>query len=413
MRLRLSTLTLVAVAALCAPAFAVAADPGDLDRSFSDDGIRYVDFGRFSTATDVFVHTDEQLTLVGDIGTSTPYKLGLARLSPNGALDSTFGQGGRVVEDPSSGYDYSLGWGFTTTGKAVVLGRRGQGYYLIRFNEDGSRDTSFGNAGMATGMFPQDWDRADLLVLPSGRLIISTTRSSGTNVITAHSAKGRRLMNFGDNGSVSIAMDDSGRLAFDPTHSRILVPGVRNDRRLVVGALTVDGDHDKSFGLNAIGSVVIPTVGHEWVGPPAIGVIDEGDVALAASVWDSGSSTSDVIVVQLSADGSPKTGDNGRAWRRYDIDAIDAPVAVVPLPSGKLVVAGWLSPGLFDEIGDGGFFTLGLRSGGSKWLAFGRNGIRKVPLADAVAFDATLTDRGLVIVGLAKSDFVAIRMTLN
>jgi hypothetical protein len=62
-----------------------------------------VDFsGRGDQARSVLLRSNGQIILAGFTSTSTHGYAGLARLNSNGSLDTTFGQGGRVVSDFSS-----------------------------------------------------------------------------------------------------------------------------------------------------------------------------------------------------------------------------------------------------------------------------------------------------------------------
>jgi uncharacterized delta-60 repeat protein len=72
---------------------------GQLDSTFGVGGKATVDFsGSGDQARSVLLRSNGQIILVG----FTPGTIGLARLNSNGSLDTTFGQGGKVVTDFSS-----------------------------------------------------------------------------------------------------------------------------------------------------------------------------------------------------------------------------------------------------------------------------------------------------------------------
>ena len=73
-------------------------------------------------------------------------KLTIFRLLPNGALDTTFGGGGVVsLEDPSSQNGRSLV--IEPNGRVTVAGTRGSDLIVVRVQEDGTLDLTFGTAG--------------------------------------------------------------------------------------------------------------------------------------------------------------------------------------------------------------------------------------------------------------------------
>jgi uncharacterized delta-60 repeat protein len=77
---------------------------GQLDSTFGVGGKATVDFsGLTDTAKSVELQSDGKIVLIGLTNSnSSNQNLGMARLLPNGTLDTAFGQGGKVVSDFSS-----------------------------------------------------------------------------------------------------------------------------------------------------------------------------------------------------------------------------------------------------------------------------------------------------------------------
>jgi uncharacterized delta-60 repeat protein len=85
----------------------------------------------------------------------------VARFTPDGQLDSTFGSGGRVTTEllasPTNAIELADAVLVQPDGKVIVGGSTLQGGYrssvttgaLVRYNRDGSLDASFGNGGKA------------------------------------------------------------------------------------------------------------------------------------------------------------------------------------------------------------------------------------------------------------------------
>jgi uncharacterized delta-60 repeat protein len=118
---------------------------GRIDTSFGTNG---------TVLTNFAVDSDPALALQSDgkivvaCGLRSPPRFGIARYLPDGSLDPTFGEGGKVrthFTDRSVARDVAL----TRDGKILVAGSVGGDFALARFNRDGSLDTSFGTDGLA------------------------------------------------------------------------------------------------------------------------------------------------------------------------------------------------------------------------------------------------------------------------
>lgn len=143
---------------------------GSLDTSFDTDGIVTTSIGAaIDLAYAVSIQTGDNQT--GDkivvSGTTlangaTGYDLALVRYHSDGSLDTSFGVGGIVTAD--MGYSDAanglaiqaddkviVAAGYTATNLALGTGGgAGAPFSLVRYNADGSLDTTFGNAGKVT-----------------------------------------------------------------------------------------------------------------------------------------------------------------------------------------------------------------------------------------------------------------------
>jgi uncharacterized delta-60 repeat protein len=143
---------------------------GALDRSFGSNGSMTTDFaGKEDRAQDMAVMPDGRIVVAGwaDTGTGqVNYDIAVARYLPSGALDTSFGNGtGKVTTNIST---YSTTGTFNEQdgayavvvqddGKIVVGGysRTGQGTFegvLVRYNTDGTLDTTFNPSGRMPGV---------------------------------------------------------------------------------------------------------------------------------------------------------------------------------------------------------------------------------------------------------------------
>jgi uncharacterized delta-60 repeat protein len=107
-------------------------------------------FGGSATLRAVAVQPNGSIVVVGNQTTSRFVNGLVARLTPGGALDSTFtGKGAFIYSYPDSGYTSLNAVTLQSDGKIVAGGVAEQGpeAIAVRFNSNGSADSSFGTAG--------------------------------------------------------------------------------------------------------------------------------------------------------------------------------------------------------------------------------------------------------------------------
>ncbi len=115
---------------------------GKLDTTFSGDGKVYTNFSSFDFAGTAVAQPDGKLVLVGQAGTMTATSessyFALARYTTGGALDSTFGTGGKVVTKftrPSG----AMSGAMQGTSKIVAVGgvdsADGGDFAVVRYNK--------------------------------------------------------------------------------------------------------------------------------------------------------------------------------------------------------------------------------------------------------------------------------------
>ena len=182
---------------------------GSLDTSFSRDGKKLFSWGAFSRATAVLVLPTGKLLLGGFSGPEGG-NIQVARLNPRGALDATFGSGGKV---------------------AVEFGGDDFGHAIARLKPDGSPDAAFDGDGTATLDFGSLADLAFAALLqPDGKIVVAgSTQATGDFAVARLNPDGSPDMTFGAAGK---ATADFGAAAFAfamalQPDGRIVVAGQR------------------------------------------------------------------------------------------------------------------------------------------------------------------------------------------
>lgn len=147
---------------------------GVLDTSFGDQGIVRTDFsgGNDAVYTDPVIQPDGRIVVAGSTMRAGNINFALARYDVNGALDTSFGSGGKVELDFVGGSEWVNGVAIASDGKIIVAGpaqtvvNQAVNFAVARFNTNGSIDTSFGQ-GEKTVTRSLDTTIATLITLPA------------------------------------------------------------------------------------------------------------------------------------------------------------------------------------------------------------------------------------------------------
>jgi len=117
---------------------------GGLDTTFDGDGIAFTSLGTAKDqAWDVAIQSDGKIIVVG----KADVDIGVVRFNTNGSLDTTFDGDGIAVTDLGSGKDEARAVALQSDGKIVVGGNTDVDFALVRYNANGSLDTGFGTGG--------------------------------------------------------------------------------------------------------------------------------------------------------------------------------------------------------------------------------------------------------------------------
>ncbi len=130
---------------------------GSLDTTFGGTGTVYTDVsGQSDKAYAVVIQSDGKIVVAGTGGDGPHFFWDLARYNSDGSLDTTFGNGGKVVTNPNPNGYYNEIWDLAlqSDGKILAAGDTDNGtdgkFAVARYNTDGSLDSTFGSGGIAT-----------------------------------------------------------------------------------------------------------------------------------------------------------------------------------------------------------------------------------------------------------------------
>jgi uncharacterized delta-60 repeat protein len=151
---------------------------GNLDSSFGSGGRVAVDFSISDLLSAMVIQQDNRIVLAGAavVGT-TNFNFALARLNPEGTLDSTFGAGGKVMSDFCGDTDVIRSIALQGDGRILVAGSCNSttgDFSIARYTANGVLDATFGSGGHLTTDFLNNFDVViDAAIQANGRLLVA------------------------------------------------------------------------------------------------------------------------------------------------------------------------------------------------------------------------------------------------
>ena len=340
--------------------------------------------------------------------------------APVGALDPTFGIGGKVATPLNAGEAEAVA--VQPDGKIVVAGwsavsatpggASGIDFTVLRYNADGTPDAGFGTGGVATAGFPAG--RSDeafgVALQPDGRIVVvGQTQLAGGGLdfaVARFTADGRLDASFGTGGLVvtdfgpgsaaaqGVVVQPDGRIVV-AGHSPV---GLGND--FAVARYNADGTPDATFGTG--GRVTTNVVGRTDLGR-AVALAPGGKIVVAGRAEQSDGRGDDFALVRYNADGTPDASFGSGGVVTTDIAGGSQQAnGVVVQPDGRIVVGGYSgrSTGTFD------FALARYNADGTLDAGFGTAGTAVTDLSGQDDFGEDLglqPDGKLVVIGRRTS----------
>ncbi len=175
---------------------------GTLDTSFDGDGKVTTDFiGRNDFVRSMKLQSDGKIVLAGGTSTLLVDSFALARYNANGSLDTTFDNDGKVVKSVVQGDSSANDVAIQLDGKIVAVGTDGgNDFVAVRFNPNGSTDSSFGRIGVLhTDINTDSEDFVNAITVQAdGKLVVVGTSKNNVANATFDFAVARYLPNFGN-----------------------------------------------------------------------------------------------------------------------------------------------------------------------------------------------------------------------
>ncbi|WP_224368117.1 hypothetical protein [Hyalangium versicolor] len=367
--------------------------PGSLDTSLvTGPVITPVGAGE-DYAEGIAVQPDGKILLVGRTAASQGTTFAVVRYSRDGSLDTGFGTGGKVTTAVGTPNSQAFAVALQTDGKILVAGTADGGasgidFALVRYNADGSLDTSFGNGGKVTTAFGNGADSAYALLLQSdGKILLGGDTDAGATgldfALARYNSNGSLDTGFGTGGKVTTSIKSAaGRdtifsLALETVGSEARIVAAGGDGDFILARYTPAGALDTGFGTGGkINGLFTTSIGSAR----AVAVTSDGKLVVA------GHSNHDFALVRLSDAGTLDTGfgTGGKVITQVSTTNWDEATALVIQADGKLVVGGWMYTGSGSS---GDFALLRYESTGVLDSGFGTGGKVVTPLASGIKDD--------------------------
>lgn len=326
----------------------------------------------------------------------------------DGSPDSTFDFDGIVITDFANTDDYNYCFAVQPDGKIIVAGITslvtiGYDLLIIRYNTDGSLDTSFGNAGIVSDSLGRFYP-GSMVIQPDGKLVIGGSLSqSGLNqdefMLVRYNSNGIIDSTFGTNGITHTDygnLDNAGGCVLLQPDGKILLGGATIPLgQVILFALlryNTDGSIDSSFAVNGIATNSFDSL---YLQRPGFMVLRPDGKIVQVGYGAHNNGSLDVLLIRYNSDGSlDSTFDNDGKLLMVTDSVSEAGVAIALQNDGKMVVGGgiYLTGPFFD------LMLMRLNSDGSIDSSFNSVGFLNVPFnMDAFGRSMVIQPDGKII----------------
>lgn len=388
---------------------------GSVDNTFGSLGVAQTDFyqGLSSAASAVAVQADGKIVAVGQ---TTPQfwslvnqsDFALARFLPTGALDTTFGTGGKVIT-PGSTIDDLTDLVIQPDGKIVATGsmatRAGSNNYIgtqffaLRYTSDGVLDSGFGNGNNGTAAVSFDIPTnpiqgnqipRSLVLQPDGKIVvggsISIPNFNAPTALARFLPNGQPDATFGTNGKLPLVLSNGAYSMASQPDGKIILAGYAIGEFEVVRLLP-DGSFDNTFGTGGRVTTSIevgPDIATDVKIQPNGKIVVAGYGSAPDSSSTTGGTNENFVLARYNPDGSLDVSfdDDGKVITDFGNNAKDLIFGIALLADGKILAGGvsnnqialarYFNDGLinrnpFDFDGDGRADYAVYRPGNSGW----------------------------------------------
>lgn len=397
---------------------------GSPDTSFDTDGIVTTPIG---TADDigwhVLVQGDGKIILTGESNNGTNTDFAAVRYSSAGALDATFGTGGKVVTTIGTGNEIAYSSALQSDGKIVLAGyafMTNDDFALVRYNSNGTLDTTFDTDGKVTTTIGTGTDRIhDLLIQPDGKILVGGYMVGSDFALARYDTNGTLDTTFDTDGKVTTPIGTSTDIAYGISllsDGKILAAGyslvTANGNDFSIARYNANGSPDTTF--DGDGKRILPVVAGNFADiARSLAVHADGSIVLAG--YASNGADNDVAVTRLEADGSTRStfGTSGVSLFNAGL-AADYGLAMAIQTDQKIITGGYTSQGNNDDVIAARFLPDGTLD---NFYGTAGKTISRVGTSTERAYGVAVQPDGRIVFGgyasISNDDFMVMRQNLD
>jgi len=242
---------------------------GDLDSTFGVNGVYELNFDpNDCSAVKILVETNGKILVVGNYSISNSNMFFAIRLTQNGSIDLTYGNSGifQIQLDSLYKYDVVTCAVLQPDGKLLIGGQtsdvmfQGKVFGLIRLNESGTIDSTFGDFGIVKTNLPlsgNDYAYGIALQSDGKILMCGSAYNDKLFAICRYNIFGNLDLTFATNGIFTLdysQYDDYLSSLIVQQDGKIVACGKSHTKGCIIRVLS-DGQIDSTFNFNGINTI--------------------------------------------------------------------------------------------------------------------------------------------------------------
>lgn len=324
---------------------------GSLDTTFDTDGIVITDIGNWiDIGFAVAIQSDDKIVVGGVSYVGSAYDIAVLRYNSDGSLDTTFDADGIVTTPIGNESDVCNSIAIQTDGKIVVAGEsyiNSTDYITVmRYNSDGSLDTTFNTDGIVTTLVGSSAAAKSVAIQTDGKIVVGGVSHVGSTWDIA-------VVRYNSDGSLDNTFHTDGIVTTPGAtgNSRARSVAIQTDGKIVVGGdvafdslrdfmvVRYNSNGSRDHTFDTDGIVTTDVAGRE---DRASSLAIQTDGKIVMTGWVDVGSFSAIGLVQYNSDGSLDTGFDSDGKVTTAIGSSDSrPRSVEVQSDGKILVAGY------------------------------------------------------------------------
>jgi uncharacterized delta-60 repeat protein len=412
--------TLVLILSLAWFSIAANAAPGDLDLTFNGTGkvTTVVSSGSPTSnalRSGIAVQSDGKVVTTGICLNGTNNDFCLVRYNTDGSLDTSFDGDGKVLTPLGTRNDNSLNVAIQSDGKIVVVGTYQFSPALLdfagvvaRFNSNGSLDTTFSSVGFR---FLTMEITTSLAIQADGKIVLAGyTQATSRAIVQRVNANGTNDGTFGNNGTSGYIEITFGAGRTDVFNS----VSIQTDGKVLAVGSSTSGT--PQFAVARLTNAGLPDTTFDTDGlvltafgtsPIARSVFVQTDGKIVAA----GTSSSDFALVRYNSNGSLDTSFDTDGIVTTNIIGSETGYSASLQPNGKIVLGG-----VAGNVNGNDFALARYNVNGSLDTTFSTDGLLTIDMGtttNETAYATALDSTGRILIGGNSNNLFAVARVIG